>query len=274
MPELPDLVVLARSMDEALRAKTVADVTVNQPKCLNLEPDAFRAQTVGRRLEGSRQRGKWALTGLDNGATLAQNLGMGGEIRLHGPDVDPDPERERVVFRFTDGDQLWVHHWWFGHVHLVPPGALDAHPQIGVLGPEPLAEEFTVARLAEMLRGKRGRIKAYLLDQRFLAGIGNVYVQDTLWYARLHPDRKANTLDEADIARLHGAIQRVLNEGIRAGGGPGEKDVYGREGRYYPDHIQIGYKKGQPCPNCGALIEELRVGQTTSFICPQCQQMA
>ncbi len=271
MPELPDIVVLARSMDEALRGKIVADVTVNQPACLNLPPEDFRAQLVGRRLESFRQRGKWVLADLDDGATLAQNLGMGGEIRLHGPGETPDAGRERVVFRFTNGDQLWVHHWWFGHVHLIPPGALGAHPQIGALGAEPLAGDFTVARLGEMLKGKRGRIKAYLLDQRFIAGIGNVYVQDILWYARLHPERKANTLAETDIERLHDAILRVLNEGIQAGGGPGEKDVYGREGRYYPDHIQIGYKKGQPCPNCGALIEEIRVGQTTSFICPQCQ---
>lgn len=272
MPELPDIVVLARSMDDALRSKTVADVTVNQPKCLNLPPETFRARVVGRRIEGVQQRGKWALADLDDGATLALNLGMGGEIRLHGPGETPDPGRERVVLCFADGEQLWIHHWWFGHVHWVPPGALAEHPQIGALGAEPLADDFTVERLAAMLQGKRGRIKAYLLDQSVIAGIGNVYVQDILWYARLHPDRKASTLSEADIARLHGAIRRVLEEGVRAGGGPGEQDVYGNPGQYWPDHVQIGYKKGQPCPNCGALIEEIRVGQTTSFICPQCQK--
>ena len=270
MPELPDIFVLARSMDEALLGKTVEEVTVNQPKCLNAAPDAFRAGVVGRRFEGFHQRGKWLLVDLDSGAALALNFGMGGEALLKEPGDEPDHSRERVVFRFTDGDQLWIHHWWFGHVHYVKQGDLAAHPQVGVLGAEPLADDFTVERLAAMLGGRRGRIKGYLLDQKFIAGIGNVYVQDILWYARLHPLRKANTLDMDDIERLHGAIRRVLEAGIRAGGGPGEQDVYGNEGRYM-DYLQVGYKTGQSCPECGAIVEEIRVGQTASYICPQCQ---
>jgi len=273
MPELPDIVVLARSMDEALCGKTIADVTVNQPKCLNLSPEAFREQIIGRRLDGFRQRGKWVLVDLDDGATLALNQGMGGEVVIHSRGKTPDLNRERVVFRFEDGDQLWIHHWWFGHVHLVAPGALDSHPQIGVLGAEPLAEDFTAIRLAEMLRGKRGRLRSYLLDQRVIAGIGNVYVQDILWHARLHPTRKANTLDAAAIERLHGAIRHVLGEGVRWGGGYGEKDVYGNAGRY-GEHLQVGYRAGEPCPACRTPVEEIRVGQTTSYICPQCQPLS
>ncbi|MBN1285043.1 MAG: Fpg/Nei family DNA glycosylase, partial [Anaerolineae bacterium] len=226
MPELPDIVVLARSMDEALRGKIVAGVEVNQPKCLNIAPEAFAEQVAGCRLEGFRQRGKWVLGELDNGATLALNLGMGGEMILHKPGETPDPTRERVVFRFTDATQLWIHHWWFGHVHLIEPGKLGEHPA-GETGPEPLADDFTAAKLGEMLAGKRGRLKNYLLDQKFIAGIGNVYIQDILWRARLHPMRKAGALDVADIERLHGAIRGVLNEGIKWGGGPGEKDIYG-----------------------------------------------
>lgn len=270
MPELPDLVVLANSMNQALRGKGIAGVTINQPKCLNTSPEEFSRRVTGRRLEGFRQRGKWVLTDLDDGAALAFNLGMGGEMRLHGPNDEPDHQHERVVFRFEDGDQLWIHHWWFGHVHYVPLGGLDAHPQISVLGTEPLGEDFTVGRLSEMLSGKRGRIKNYLLDQKFIAGIGNVYVQDILWYARLHPMRPANTLDAADVERLHSAIRRVLQEGIDAGGGYGEQDVWGNQGAY-GERLQVGYKPGKPCPECGTIIEEVRVGQTTSYLCPQCQ---
>jgi formamidopyrimidine-DNA glycosylase len=109
------------------------------------------------------------------------------------------------------------------------------------------------------------------LDQSFIAGIGNVYIQDILWYARLHPLRAANTLDQADIKRLHDAIQRVLAEGIRWGGGPREYDVWGNEG-HYAEHLQVGYQTGKPCPACGTIIEELRVGSTTSYICPCCQK--
>lgn len=272
MPELPDIVVLARSMDEALQGKTIAAVTVNQPKCLNLSSETFEQYVVGRRLESFWQRGKWVLAALDDGATLALNLGMGGEMCLHGPDEVPDPGRERVVLTFTDDDQLWIHHWWFGSVHYVPPGELDAHPQVGELGIEPLDATFTSERLAEMLDDRRGRIKSYLLDQHFIAGIGNVYVQDILWESCLHPERKASSLNAPDIEQLHAAIQHVLQGGIEAGGGPGEKDVYGNSGQYM-DVIQIGYRSDEPCPTCGSPISTIRVGQTTSYICPNCQSL-
>lgn len=270
MPELPDIVVLARSMDQALPGRSISAVTVNQPKCLNLPEEDFRHALVDRAFERARQRGKWVLADLDQEWTLALNLGMGGEVRLHGLEEVPDPGRERVVFRLDDGEQLWMDFWWFGQVHLVPMGELSAHPQLGTLGPEPLSEDFTPNRLTEMLRGRRKAIKNCLLDQRFIAGIGNVYVQDMLWHARLHPLRPANTVDQADVERLHGAIRRVLEEGIRWGGGPREYDVWGNEG-HYAEHLQVGYRTGEPCPACGTVIEELRVGSTTSYICPRCQ---
>jgi len=270
VPEYPDIYVLVRSMNEALPGLTIIEAEVNQPKCVNLPPDQFRVAILGRVFGAVGQKGKWALASLDGGPVLALNLGMGGEVRLHGPDETPDPARERVVLRLSGGAQLWIHFWWFGSVHVIRPGGLDAHPQIGSLGPDPMAGDFTPERLAEMLRGRRGAIKKYLLDQSFIAGIGNVYVQDILWHARLHPLRPANTLDFADVQRLHAAIRRVLEEGIRWGGGPGEQDVWGRKGTYH-EHLQVGYRTGQPCPACGAPIEELRVGATMSYICPRCQ---
>jgi len=273
MPELPDAFVLARSMDQALPGRAIAGVVVNQPKCLNRPEEEFRQAVLGRAFRRARPRGKWVLADLDCDWTLAFNLGMGGEVRLHAPDEVADPKRERVVLHLDDGAQLWAHFWWFGHVHLLPLGDLSAHPQLARLGPEPLADDFTASRLAAMLQGRRGAIKQYLLDQYFLAGIGNVYVQDILWYARLHPLRPANTLTPADVERLHSAIRHVLGEGIRWGGGPGEQDVWGNEG-HYAEHLQVGYRTGQPCPACGTVIAELRVGSTTSYICPQCQPAA
>ena len=270
MPELPDIVILARSMDEALSGKPITSATVNQPKCLNVSEDEFRRAVVGRAFGSVRQRGKWALADLDRDWTLALSLGMGGEVRLHQPDEVPDPKRERVVLQLGEEAQLWVHFWWFGSVHLVPMANLNGHPQLGTLGPEPLADDFTPRRLEELLRGKRGAVKKYLLDQQFIAGIGNVYVQDILWHARLHPLRPANSLDSSDVARLHAAIRHVLREGIRWQGGPGEQDVWGNKGTYH-EHLQVGYRTGKPCPRCDTAVEELRVGSTTSYICPSCQ---
>ncbi len=270
MPELPDIAILARSLDQALRGQQIAAVTANQPKCLNLAPEDLAAALIGRTIRRAWQRGKWALLDLDSGDLLALNLGMGGEVCLHACKEVPAPNRERVVLRLADGRQLWLHFWWFGQVHLVAGGDLSAHPQLARLGPEPLGEEFTVERLAGLLRGRRGALKKYLLDQSVIAGIGNVYVQDILWHARLHPLIPASTLGDEDFRRLHGAIRHVLGEGIRWGGGPGEKDVWGHEG-HYPEHLQVGYRTGQPCPACSTPVEELRVGSTTSYICPRCQ---
>lgn len=270
MPELPDLVVLARSCDEALKGKRISEAVVGQPKCLNCLPEALADAVIGQTITAVRPRGKWALFSLDLGDILALNLGMGGEARLCSAGVRPNLAKERVVLRFIDGDQLWIRFWWFGHVHIIREGDLGSHPQLGKLGPDPLSDSFSPEVLGACLAGRRGVLKRYLLDQSVIAGIGNVYVQDILWHARLHPLVAARDLSTADVVRLHGALRHVLEEGIRWGGGPGERDVWGHEGRY-ADHFQVGYRTGQPCPSCGAAVEELRVGQTMSYLCPRCQ---
>jgi formamidopyrimidine-DNA glycosylase len=270
MPELPDIYVLAKSMDSALKGKTIVNAQINQPKCLNISATKFKKLIQGRRIEEVHQRGKWIVASLDSDWILALNLGMGGEIRLHSSKETPDSSRERVIVNLDTGEQVWIHHWWFGHVHLLHSRDVAKHKQLSELGLEPLDETFTIEKLSEMLHGKRGRIKSYLLDQRFIAGIGNVYVQDTLWYAKLHPNRRANTLSLDDIRHLHSSIQRVLKQGIRYGGGPGEQDIWGNLGKY-SKHLQVGYQTGKPCPICATPIEELRVGSTTSYICPKCQ---
>jgi len=270
MPELPDIYILAESMNEALRDRIITGIQVNQPKCLNLSVTVFTAGIKNRRIQSVRQRGKWVIVDLDGDYILALNLGMGGEVRLHKKGEQPDPERERVVLHLNTGEQIWIHHWWFGHVHLFKSSDFTKHRQLSKLGTEPLAEDFTVQKLSELMKGKRGRIKNYLLDQSIIAGIGNVYVQDTLWYAGIHPNRKATSLSDKEIKGLHAAIQRVLKQGIKYGGGPGEQDIWGNQGKY-AKHLQVGYRTGKPCPKCKTPIEELRVGSTTSYICSKCQ---
>ncbi len=270
MPELPDIYVLAKSMNKGLYERNISAATVNQPKCLNVSPRRFKSSLSGRVIQFSVQRGKWVISDLDEAWSIAFNLGMGGEIRLLDAAEEPDPKRYRVVIDLDKGDWIGIHHWWFGHVHLIPKGDYSKHPQLSRLGPEPLSEEFTSDRLASMLSGKRGRIKSYLLDQSFIAGIGNVYVQDILWHARLHPARVGGSLQESEIEKLHWAIRHVLNEGIKYGGGPGEQDLWGNKGTYM-EHRAIGYRTGEKCPECQSMIEEIRVGPTTSYICPKCQ---
>ncbi len=273
MPELPDIVLLAESMNRALTGSTIFSARVNQPKVLNSSPQTFQQRIQNKKVKAFSQRGKWVLGNLSEEWTLALNLGMGGEIRIHSPIEIPDSNRERIVLLLDSGFQLWIHFWWFGHVHLIPPGKLAAHSQIGSLGPEPLSPQFSKEQLAQRLEGRRGRIKSYLLDQRFIAGIGNVYVQDILWKAQLHPNRKASTLTSKEISNLYHAIRTILEKGIRYGPGPGEQDVWGNRGQWEkkPAWPAVAYLTGKPCPLCQTMIEEVRVGSTMSYICPRCQ---
>lgn len=273
MPELPDIVILAESMNDALVHRTILNAQVNQPKVLNQPIEVFRRAIISTRFFGFRQRGKWILATLTDDWVMAFNLGMGGEIRIHPAYDEADPRRERVVLTLDSNEQLWIHFWWFGHVHIMPSIQLCEHPQLGSLGVEPLSNEFSVETLTSLLQGRRGCIKNYLLNQRFIAGIGNVYVQDILWLARLHPMRQAHTLTKDEIRHLHQAIQRGLQIGIVNGPGPGEQDLWGTQGLWnqVPDFPFIAYRTGETCPTCGGTIKKIRVGSTTSYVCSHCQ---
>ena len=267
MPELPEIANLARQLDQRLPGKKIGAIEVVQPKCLNLPVEDFRAALVGATLHSAAYHGKWIQVHSDRGWLLL-NLGMGGEILL--VEAGHLPEKRRLVFAFYDGSCLSVNFWWFGSAHYVPEGELEQHPQAGKLGPN--AIEVDAARLKELLRGQRGTLKPFLLDQARIAGIGNSYIHDILFLARLHPLRKIPTLSESEIEALAGAIQQGLRPSLEQGGAFYEMDTYGNKGGFTFEQILVGYREGQPCPACGAPIQKIKTGGTSSFICPACQK--
>ncbi len=220
MPELPEIVVFARDMQKELVGRTISSIKVLQPKCLNIPAAEFQDALTDAQILAVTPRGKWLQVETSKGWLLL-NLGMGGEILL--TDRAHLPEKYRLIFDLEDGAALVVNFWWFGYAHYVK--SLDAHPMVSRLGPDAL--DLTLDQFRELLRGRRGTIKAFLLDQEQIAGIGNVYIQETLWRARLHPLRPANTLTRADVDRLYTAMRETLEKGIRWNGGPGEQDVWG-----------------------------------------------
>jgi formamidopyrimidine-DNA glycosylase len=266
LPELPETVVRARQMEIALVGKTISGVEVLQPKCLNLPEKAFREALTGARVVNVTHRGKWISIETSLGSLLL-NLGMGGEILLVTRKTLP--EKRRLVLDFDDETCLAVNFWWFGYAHLVRPG--ESHALTAQLGPSAL--DVTASDLREMLRGRRGGIKSFLLDQSKIAGIGNAYIHDILFLASLHPLRKIETLNGSEIEALAEAIQRGLQPSIDKGGAFYEVDLYGRKGGFTMDDVLIGYKEGKPCPACGTAIEKIKTGSTSSFICPQCQPL-
>ncbi len=200
---------------------------------------------------------------------LLLNLGMGGELLV--VDRAGLPEKRRIVFEFSDGELLAANFWWFGYTHFAPVDGLRQHPMLARLGPNAL--DITPAEFSRLAGKQRGRVKDFLLDQNKIAGIGNFYVQDILWMAQLHPLRPLNTLSAGEVAGLYQAIQDGLRPSLAKGGAFYEMDTYGNKGGFSMEDIQIGYKEGQPCPACGTVIEKLKTGSTSSFICPSCQKL-
>ena len=266
MPELPEIAVLARQMQAELVGRTIVGVQVLQPRCLNMTKRAFVRALTGAEILEVTQRGKWLLVETTRGWLLLC-LGMGGEILL--VNRTSLPKKYRLVFDFADGDCLSVNFWWFGYAHYARPDKLVRHRMTAKLGPNAL--DMTADELWSKLEGRRGQIKSFLLDQSKIAGIGNSYIHDILFFARLHPLRSIKSLTPQDGQRLFEAICTGLRPSLDKGGSFYEMDLYGKKGGFTMDDILIGYKVGKPCPVCATPIQKIKTGGTSSFICPHCQ---
>jgi formamidopyrimidine-DNA glycosylase len=269
VPELPEIYSLAKQMDSTLKGKRVADVTVRQEKCLNVPLKAFRSLVVGKMIGSTSARGKWIFMEFRPDAHFLLNLGMGGDALYHQPGADR-PEKYQVLFAFRDGSALSIIFWWFGYAHAAKTADLKSHKMTASLGLSPLdSSEFTYKAFTALLDRKKGAIKPVLMNQSHIAGIGNVYIQDMLFRAKLHPNRKVSEITEAERRALFRAIRENLRRAAKLGGLAYERDLYGRHGRF--KDFLVGYREGQPCPECGTTIEKIRIGSTATFICPSCQ---
>jgi formamidopyrimidine-DNA glycosylase len=271
MPEIPEISCRAKEMKTGLSGMKITSIDVLQPKSLNIPVDEFMAALCGATFLDIYHRGKWIVAETSQGFLLL-NLGMGGEILL--TTQDNLPEKRRLVF-YLEGESgrsqpcLSINFWWFGYAHYADNDRLEKHEMTAKLGPN--ATDVTLNEFKNMLAGQRSRIKSFLLDQSHLAGIGNAYIHDILFLARLHPLRPINSLAESDIEALFHAIRAVLEPSIAKGGAFYEVNLYGEKGGFLFEDILVGYREGQPCPECSTTIEKIKTGSTASFICPRCQ---
>jgi formamidopyrimidine-DNA glycosylase len=247
--------------------KTCTPVEVLQPKCLNVSPEVFVEALSGARVLDVTHRGKWILVETTQGWLLL-NLGMGGEILLATHDTLP--EKHRLIFDFDDGECLAVNFWWFGYAHYVRPGELDDHALTAKLGPNAL--DLTVEDLQAMLKGRRGRIKSFLLDQSNLAGIGNAYIHDILFLARLHPLRPVDTLTEAEIDTLAQAIRGGLQPSIDKGGSFYEVDSTGKRAALRWTTSALGTKKTNPAQSAARRLKRSRPGAPQVLFVPNAKR--
>jgi formamidopyrimidine-DNA glycosylase len=271
MPELPEITVIAGQMNSHLAGRSIVAVDVAQPKCLNVPVPAFELGLVGKSFRSVEARGKWLFGHLAPHDHLLLNLGMGADL-LWRPTGASLPEKHQLSVVLDDGSGFTARFWWFGYAHLVPEGGLPDHKMTSDLGLSPLDPAFTVEHLAELLKGRRS-VKGVLTDQRSVAGIGNVYVQDMLFRPRIHPLRQAGTISPDEVRSLHEAVIYVLRQSVELGGLKYERDFLGQSGRYDDTHFEVAYKDGKPCPACGTIVAKIRTGSTSSYICAQCQTL-
>jgi formamidopyrimidine-DNA glycosylase len=268
MPELPEIFSRAAELQAVLPGKRFSGFEIIQPKSLNIPQDEFLQALTSAEVIRVYNHGKWIFIETDQGYLLI-NLGMGGEINLCTPSTLP--VKHRFVILLNDGEAISINFWWFGYIHYLPSDQLLKHSLTSTLGPNVL--DLTETEFSKLITGLRGRVKAFLLDQKNLAGIGNAYIHDILFLARLHPLRQISTLSPVEISGLYSAIRQGLEPAIELGGAFYEQTIYGQPGGFTMDHILIGYKGGKPCPVCATPIQKIKTSSNSSFICPSCQPL-
>jgi len=270
--EFPELTVLSREIAKEIVGKQISEVEVANPKCLNMPFEQFKRTIVGKRIKSVEGRGKWLFINLESDHVLLFNPGMGADI-IHFKPKGKLPEKYQIKFILDDRTGFTIRVWWFCYLHLMRADKLGEHKLAGKLGVSPLDKKFTLNHFKKLLAGKKGNIKTFMLDQKNIAGIGNVYIQDILFNAKLHPQRTISSLTDKETEALYNSMKSVLNESVELGGLAYEKDFYGNKGRYGAKQFKIAYKPGSPCPTCQTTIQKIKTGSTSSFICPKCQPL-
>ena len=226
LPELPEIYILSKQMEKEIIEKKIHEVEIHQPKNLNISPKQFIYSITGKMLSEIYSKGKWLFLKLEPNDYLLINLGMGADL-LYFSSNNGLPEKYQFKLSFMDQSGFTIRFYWFGYIHFVANEELNQHKLTAKLGISPLDKTFTLEFLQKLLKNKRTRIKSLLLDQKNICGIGNVYIQDILFKANLHPNRKANHISKQEIFNLYNSIKDVLNSSIKKGGLAYEKNFYG-----------------------------------------------
>jgi len=273
MPELPEVETVRSSLEQALAGRRIVEVTrVAWSKTVAApEVALFREQLRDRAILGVGRRAKYVIIQLDHDDALVVHLRMTGRLLVVDGDVEPD-QHTHVTLRLDNGQQLFFRDTRkFGRMWLLDRAEVEALDQ--KLGVEPLDAAFTPAKFRELLRRRKGRLKPLLLDQTVIAGLGNIYADEALWQAHLHPLQTVNQLDDAQLDALYAAIRHILASSIANRGTTfaDYRDGWGARGNNQ-DFLKVYDRAGQPCLRCGTPIVRIVVAQRGTYICPQCQQ--
>ena len=283
MPELPEVETVKRGLAPVMEGAKIVQADVNRPNLRWPFPENMSARLQGVRVERLRRRSKYILADLDSGESLLIHLGMSGRMLIAGAklgsfvhDHPPVEKHDHVVFHMDNGARITFNDpRRFGAMDLLDTKTADTHKLMSVIGPEPLGNSFDENYLAAALKSKNSPIKSALLDQRIVAGLGNIYVCETLYRAGISPLRKAAQISKPRIHALVPIIRQVLNEAIEAGGSS-LKDFKQTDGDlgYFQHSFDVYGREGAPCrtPDCTAEIKRIVQSGRSSFYCAHCQR--
>ncbi len=271
MAELPELLILAEQMDKELESRQFQGGELHQEKSLNLPAEEFLQEISGKKILKVYNKGKWIFIQLSDDYHLLLNLGMGADILYHEMGAEL-PEEYQCLFKFTDGSSFTCKFWWIGRAELLPDSELVEHKATKYLAISPLDDGFTREHFRKLCQS-RSQIKNLLLNQKKIGGIGNVYIHDILFKAKIHPQKTVNTIITPEVDKLRNIIRDNLKKAIKLGGLAYDKDFYGENKGFDETHFLVAYKEGGPCPECDGTIEKIKTGSTSSYICSQCQKL-
>jgi formamidopyrimidine-DNA glycosylase len=271
MPELPEVETTRRGIAPHITGRTVARLLVREPRLRWPVPGELVEKLPGQIIETVGRRGKYLLLGTAAGTVLV-HLGMSGSLRMIKAATPPEPH-DHVDVVFTDGRALRLRDpRRFGSL-LWTTRAPEEHPLLRDLGPEPLDGEFSGNYLFDLSRGRRVAVKLFLMNSHVVVGVGNIYANEALFLAGVHPRRAAGRIGRARYDRLASAIRQVLNESITAGGTTLRDFTNGvGEPGYFGIYLRVYGRGGEPCPRCRQPVRDTRQGQRSTFYCPVCQR--
>lgn len=290
MPELPEVETIRRGLQHGITGQTITSVQVLWEKSFPVPPNLMDSIVVGSKIERLDRRAKVLIIHLDNGYSLMIHLKMTGQMVLAKSDGErfagghPTesmrselPDRStKVIFSFESGDTLFFNDFRkFGWVKLVETSEIEADSLIRRLGPEPLSKNFTITGFkAQLDRHKKAPIKPTILDQSTVSGVGNIYADESLHLAKIHPQRLSGELSPAEVKRLYSAIRVIISSGIEHGGTSFTSYVNALGGKGdYLDHARVFRKEGTGCPECSSEIVKIRVAGRGTHYCPKCQKL-
>lgn len=265
MPELPEVETVVRGLQGPLLGRTFTSVTMYWPNSIRTSIWDLEHDLPGQRIERLSRRAKYLRFDLSGGQTMFLHLKMSGDLLVEPMTVPVHPH-VRTIFGLDNAHELrFKDPRKFGRVYLVD----DPQEVIGHLGPEPLAKDFHIEDFITLFEGRRGRLKPLLLNQQFIAGLGNIYTDEACHLARVHPARAVDTLTIDEGTALYHAIRQVLNHGIMYKGASLDAVYRGGE---FQQHFQVYQRTGSPCYACGTAIERIILGGRSTHFCPTCQK--